>query len=173
MPRYKEVVLRSSTTATVVTVNVSEHPRHVPADFRRTSGAINLAALHPGLGARAPDPASRNRVPDRMAWKASGYRVARPVAMVAEVMMLPILPSSTERTGLEPASPDRTSDQEIKSLLVNELADREGFEPSKRRCHSPLKASSASHRHADFQSAARGTGVRIPSGTPPERRRSP
>ncbi len=136
----------------------------------------DLASVRPGDRGRL---AARRRYSTRAgapgSRQASGRRTPSALAVVAK-MRAP----SAERTGLEPATPDRTSDQEIKSLLVKvlrDLADREGFEPSQQAgsgCHSPLKAMSAATDTRIFspplgESAERClavTGVRIPSGTP-------
>lgn len=69
--------------------------------------AINLAALHPDPGARAPGLVTRIRLPSGTARKASGYRAASEMAVVA--------------TPLITIRPDRPYDQEIKSLLMLEI----------------------------------------------------
>jgi hypothetical protein len=195
--------------------------------------AVNLASLHPDPSARAPGLATRIRLPSGMARKASRYRAASEMAVVATPLitilpdgpydqeiksLLPYQLTTVERTGHEPANPG-CSWVRIPLFPPNESAigrlgrtslfhggntltardgrlipkrgfeshplrptDGEGFEPSQRRGHSPLKAVTALSEQrifspllgdpADYRPYKAIVGIRIPSGTPPGARKS-
>ena len=161
----------------------------------------SLASTHPDPGAGAPALTTRIRIPSRVERKAPEYRAAGEVAMVATALMFPVVAGGR---GFEsrPLRCRQLIEQETLNLLVRALTRRttnqghrqrkrsgdrplprrEGFEPSQRLCHSPLKAMTALSEqrifspllaeppgHRPFTAV---TGVRIPLGTPLGARRS-
>jgi len=202
--------------------------------------AINLAALHPDPGARAPGPTPRNQFPGRVGRQTQRCRAAGEMAMVATAVMFPAIAGGR---GFEsrPLRCRQLVEQETLNLLVRALIRRttnlghyqrrprslvpelstlvtrgaeggirihvpelprsieptptlwaerggdrllprrEGFEPSQRRGHSPLKAVTALSEqrilspllrepagHRPFTAV---TGIRMPLGTPPGARK--
>jgi hypothetical protein len=96
IPRYKEVVLRSSAKPrrAVVTLYVADTPGTRLWAFWRSPGVTNLAALHtPGPSACASRPAPRSLFPGRAERKTPEYQAAGEVALVAAALIQPRHPS--------------------------------------------------------------------------------